>query len=245
MNRLLRFSLIALAALIVMITGLLALPRGDRLLRNRALARREVALRVLAEYLADRLPGARTLVIGNPFARTQGQAADVYSFQETAMTGLKRGAGNRLVFTGIDVPDLSSAAARDPSLVPIPPDTTTPLSFLSAERSWDTLLARHPGTDLAVSLIGLPADVHQLEMWRSPKPQLALLLPDFRVVGDLDNVIAAFKSGKIVAAVLNHPAAPPESEPIARKHSQEFEKRFLLVTADNCEVVLRALLRAP
>ena len=241
MNRLLRFSVIAFAAVLAMVLALLALPGGDRRLRDRALARRQLALRVLGDHLASRMPGARVLVIGNPFARLPGQSPEVYSFQETALKGLKTGAGNRLLLTGVDYPDLNPAAARDPSSLPLPADASTPLSFLCVDRAWDALLARHPGTDLIVSLIGLPVDLQQHEMWRAPKPKLALLLPDFRVLGDVEATMAAFRSGKIVAAVLNHPAAPPESEASLRKPLSEFERRFLLVTAENCELVLRML----
>jgi len=237
----LRFSLIALGALLVMALAWFALPRGDRLLRDRALARRQLALRELAGYLAVRMPQARTLVIGNPFARMPDQASEVYSFEEAAIKGLKAGAGDRLTLTGVEFPQLSPAAARDPSSVPIPPDASTPLSFLCMDRAWDTLLARHPGTDVVVSLIGLPSDLQQHELWRSTKPKLALLLPDFRVVGDVDTVLRAFRSGKIVAAVLHHPAAPPESEPTAPTPKEEFERRFVLVTADNSESLLPAL----
>ncbi|MCX8108576.1 MAG: hypothetical protein N3G20_07215, partial [Verrucomicrobiae bacterium] len=216
---------------------------GDRVLEDRALMRRELALEVLGEHLSTVMPGAFTVVVGNPFAKMRGQAAQVRLFEEAAVKGLRRGAGGRLRIAGVEHPELSAEALRDPSSVPIPPDATTPLSFMWIEGAWDRVLSRYPETALVVSLVGVPADVHRLEAWQGGRVKFAFLLPDFRVLGDREAVIGAFKSGKIVAAVINHPTAPPESEPVVRDRRKEFERRFILVTVDNCEAVLSALLR--
>lgn len=241
MKRLFQFAAVAAALMLAVVVGWFVVPHGEGALRNRAIARRQLALQVLGEYLAERMPGANTLVLGNPFTQLRGQASEVYSYEDAALKGLKNGGRDKLVLCGVEYPELIPAAAQDPSSVPIPADTTTPLSFLCVEGSWDRVLAKHPGVDLVLSLIGLPADIQRLAVWKDTRPKFAFIFPDFRVLGDVDAVVAAFKSGKVVAAVVNHPNAPPESEPVARNVKDEFERRFILVNASNCEVVLRAL----
>ncbi len=245
MKRVHRFSLIAVGVLLAVVLASQVLPRGDRAPRRRAVVRREIAMEIVGKYLADRMPGARTLVIGNPYTRLRGQASEVRLFEEAAVKGLKRGGRKRIEFIGVDFPELIPAAVQDPSMVPIPPDATTPLSFLTAEGAWDALVDRHSNTDVVVSLIGVPADLQRLGVWRGPKPHFALLLPDLRLLGETDTIVSAFRSGKLLAVVLNRPGSPPESVPVGRDPEQEFERRFLLVTADNCEGILRALPPVP
>jgi hypothetical protein len=211
----------------------------DRLLRGRALDRREVALRVLGEHLAGQAEGQTALIVANPFSQMPGQARAVYAFDEAAPRGLTAGWGDRVRSAGVAYPELTPAAKQDPSSVPLPPDATTPLSFLTVERAWDALAQRHPDATLFVSVIGLPAEVQALECWRRPSPRFALLLPDLRLVGDAIAVAAAFKSGKIIAAVLNRPGAPTESVAMQRDFRAEFEARFLLVTATNIDDLIQ------
>jgi len=211
----------------------------DRVVRGRALDRREIALRVLGEYVAQQTPGQTALIVANPFGRMPGQPPEVRAFEEAAIRGLKDGWGDRIRLAGVDYPELSSAARQNPASVPLPPDVTTPLSFMTAEGAWDALASKHPDAGLWVSVIGLPAGVQALESWRRPTPRIALLLPDLRLVGDANAIAAAFVSGKIVAAVLNRPGAPPETAGLERDFRAEFEARFLLATATNIEDLIQ------
>lgn len=213
----------------------------DRVVRGRALDRREVALRVLGEFVAAQAPGQRALIIANPFSQLPGQAPAVYAFEQAAVRGLKDGWGDRIQLAGVAYPELSAAAKRDPSSVPLPPDATTPLSFLTTERAWDEIAEKHADANILVSVIGLPVGIQGLGCWRKPAPRFALLLPDLRLVGDADATLAAFRSGKILAAVLNRPGAPPETAPMARDFRAEFDARFILVTATNIEPVMNFL----
>jgi hypothetical protein len=216
----------------------------DRAVRNLALARREIATRVLAEAVAGELPGKQALVISNPFTQQPGQPAAVYAFEEAGVAGLRAGFGQALRLQAVAFPELSPAALHNPEMLPMDPDTTTPLSFLTAEGAWDTVLRNYPGADVFISLIGVPLDLPRLEVWRQPKPQFALLLPDLRMIGGLAAVREAFRTGKVVAAVLNKPGAPPETAALARDYRAEFDTRFLLVTARNLDEVVRAYPRA-
>jgi hypothetical protein len=211
---------------------------GDRVVGQNAVARREIALRVLGEYLAGQGSGQLAVIVSNPFTQRGGAPGEVLAFEQAGLRGLKQGWGRKVKLAGVFFPELSAAALADPSAVNMPPDATTPLSFLTAERAWDALLKQHPGADLVVSLIGLPADLPALELWQRPKPQLALLLPDLRLLGDRAAIIAAFRRGKLVAAVLNRPGAPPQSAALDADHRAGFANHFVLVTAENLEAVL-------
>ena len=227
-----------LAALLIVAAALLAwrmFRTPDRLVHGRALDRREIALRVLGEHLAGQTPGQAALIVANPFGQMPGQAREVYAFEEAAIRGLRSGWGDRIRLVGVDYPELTPAARKGPSSVPLPPDTTTPLSFLTAQRAWDALASKHPDATLFVSVIGVPAGLQALDCWRNPTPRFALLLPDLRLIGDAQAIAAAFKSGKIVAAVLNRPGAPPETAAIQPDDRDEFEARYLFVTATNID----------
>jgi hypothetical protein len=210
---------------------------GDGWAKRTALMRREIALRVLGEFVAREFPGRKVLVVSNPFTR-QKTHHSVADFEEAGLRGLKKGWANRIQLQGIGFPELKPALAKNPSHGRIDPQTTTPLSFMTTDSAWDDLLQSYPDTDVVVSLIGLPATLHRLEIWRQPKPHFALLLPDLRMIGDSTGVKEAFRSGKLAAAVLEKPGAPPESAPMNRDYLAEFNQRFVLITAANADTLL-------
>ncbi|MBI4663712.1 MAG: hypothetical protein HY735_33340 [Verrucomicrobia bacterium] len=203
--------------------------------RRKAPDRREIALRVLGESLAGEFAGQTALIISNPFTRQPSQPREVYEFEEAGVRGLKEGWGGRIQLREIVFPDLRPEALTHPSAALIDPHTTTPLSFLTAPGAWDSLLAKYPDADLVVSLIGLPADLRSLEIWRNLKPRFALLFPDLRMIGNWAEVQRAVRSGKIAAMVLQKPGSPPEAAGIASDYRKEFDRRFVLVTARNID----------
>jgi hypothetical protein len=204
-----------------------------------ALDSREVAARVLAEYLARRYPGAKALVLGNPFVQRPGQGPEIYAFERASIQGLQRGFGSR---SSLEVvyPELRSEFLQRPEKVFVDPKTTTPLSFLISENTLDQLTQTHPGFELLVSLIGLPVNVRDSRLWReSEKPRLALLLPDWRILGDHDSIRASMKSEKVVAAVMPRPGYSGEDE-TEKDYQAQFKRRFLLVTKENIDQILKA-----
>ncbi|MBK9138589.1 MAG: hypothetical protein IPM17_07495 [Verrucomicrobia bacterium] len=212
----------------------------ERVAFSGAVRERVVALRVLAEYLSSRDAGGKVLVVANPFARQPGQGTDVYAFEDAALRGLRQGLKGTWHLVGVAHPELLPAAAKDPTSIPLPPDLTTPLSFMTSAGAWDALLRAHPVTDVWVSLIGLPVNATAMAFWREERPRLALLLPDFRVLGGARVVQDAFASGKIVAAVLHRPGAGTAPAARAQKDGDIFDHRFLLVTRTNIAAVVSA-----
>jgi len=211
----------------------------ERALRNAAEDRRSLALETLGAYLAQRHAGDRILVVGNPFVQRPGQPGEIKAFEKAAVRGLRRGVAGRLEVAGIAYPALAPKAAANPAAVSLPPNATTPLSFMTAPDAWDRLRREHPAANLWVSLIGLPVGVARMAVWKEPVPRFALFLPDLRILGGTAAVRAAFRSGKLVAMVLNRPGAPPQSAAPVGDARAEFNRRFLLVTPENCEAALR------
>lgn len=228
-------------ALALLVLGLLLgwwwFNSAPRNIQDQAVARREIALRVLAEYLAQTYSGKTALVISNPFSKLDGQPDSVYDFEKAGISGLERGWSDKVRLAGVAFPLLREGAAETPEKFPIDPETKTPLSFLTMPGAWDSILEQYPTVDLIVSLIGLPIDLTSLTLWRNPRPQLALLFPDLRMVGGRDSVRAALQSGKLAALVLNRPGAPPESTPLDPDYRKEFDRFFVLVTGENFEKI--------
>jgi hypothetical protein len=202
---------------------------------------REVATRGLADYLARTQSGRRVLVFSNPFAREANTAPAIVKMEEAGIRGLQEGWKGKLAVAAIALPELKAGARENPQAIVGDPETTTPLSYLVAPDAFDNQAKLHPGCDLVVSLIGLPAELDRCEIWtQQGPPAFALLLPDVGIIGGTDAVRRAVNSGKLVAFVLRRPGAPPDSEPATWDSRSEFQKRFVLVTRDNFEEVAKS-----
>jgi hypothetical protein len=202
---------------------------------NRApLSHREIAAQVLAEHLRKTASPKSVVVISNPFAQQAGRGADAYTFQKASEDGLRSGFGSEVELK-IAFPNLKGAAGS----VHSDPNITTPMSYLVTDDAFDELVRANPKGDIFISLIGLP--MNTLSMLANQKPY-AFVLPDFKLLGDPNSVRHVFKSGKILAAVIPKPGAPP-ADKAASDYKAEFEKRFILVTPQNVDQHLPLLLR--
>lgn len=201
--------------------------------RREALHSREVATQVLAQYLSTKFAGRRVLVASNPFTQS-GAPSEIVKTEQAGIDGLRKGFDKKNAMT-VAYPELKPEARTNPRSVFIDGQTTTPLSFLVSENAFDKLVREHPGNDLFVSLIGLPAALEKVQCWRNPgPPQFALLLPDLRMIGDAAAIKAAMQNGKLVAFVLAKPEAETRNS-ATEKAEAEFQKKFLLVTAENID----------
>lgn len=195
-----------------------------------ALTARERAMERLGERIAELRPGAKVLVLANPFSREAGYGDEKRRFERVAIAGLRKGLGRGgAVDVEVVFPGLRPEYIADPASVVLPPDSRTPLSFVVRPESVDELASAHADRGVIVSLIGLPAGVEKLGVWRAEDARsFALLLPDLRVVGSAEEALAAFERGKVLVAVGEERA---EGEP-------------LIVTRENAAEVLRQRPRA-
>ena len=176
-------------------------------------------------------------MIANPFTQRRGQSTEIYEFEKAGVRGLQEGF-KRPGLLRVSYPEVRPEFFQKPESVYVDPKTTTPLGFLITENALDALAQANPGFDLWVSLIGLPLNIRQSAVWRDPeKPRFALLLPDWRMVGDRAAVREAFRSGKIVAAVINRPGAVPDDSMANGGYKAEFDRRFILVTPENVDAL--------
>lgn len=200
--------------------------------------RRELLFERLGREIATRQPGAKVLVVGNPYAARPGAEASIHDAEEASVRGLRRGLGTGAAFVGVAHPRLRPEAESDPQSVSIPVGATTPLSFLTAAGAWDRLREEQPESTVWVSLIGFPADLAETGAWKDPRgPKWVMYLPDWRILGTGGAVGAAFSEGRLLMAVLSRPGAPPESEPMLSDRDAEFDRRHVMLTAENFERV--------
>ena len=199
---------------------------------------REVATRVLADYLANEIHPRSVLVISNPFSQMDGRPPEVYAFEEAGIAGLTKGFSSQTELK-VGLPKLNPAVVENPGEF-VPAGSKTPVSFLLAPGSFDQVVASNPQSELVVSLIGLPANLSAVRAWSTAgKPAFALLLPDWALLGTSDEIRRAFKSGKLAAAVINRPRAD-EGAKRSNDYKEAFAQKFILVTAGNIDELLGA-----
>lgn len=205
-----------------------------------ALVTREVATRGLAEYLARTHSGKRALIVSNPFTQRKETTKTIVEMEQAGVRGLRQGFGTSVAVAAVAFPELQPEANDNPRALLTDVETTTPLSYLVAPEAFDNLAKQHPDCELIVSLIGLPAELSRCESWRTAgPPRFALLLPDLRIIGDAQAVKNAVQSGKLAAFVLARPGAPDDSAAPVDDFRAEFERRFLLVTSENLDEIVR------
>lgn len=205
-----------------------------------ALAARTVATRGLAGALAARHPGQRAIVLSNPFVRRPETDRRIVRMEEAGIRGLREALEGRLAAVTVVYPELRPEARDNPRAVPIDTETTTPLSYLIAVDAVDRAVAEHPDAGLVISLIGLPVELGGCEAWkREGGPAFGLLLPDLRMVGGAAAVAEAMRSGKLSAVVLRKPNGVGDEVPPGSDFQAEFDRRFLLVTRDNVDEIVR------
>ena len=195
---------------ILLIAGVLALtgwlmfrPPAEQEL---AVNDRSQATAMIGQHLAEHFPAEKILLVSNPFTLEKGRDPSVYAFEEAGIAGLKTGIGKGLEIEAIGYPKLDDEYFRSPATFPVDPFSSTPLSSVMQEESFDMLAQQHPDCGVIVSLIGLPIAIAKSDVWRqATSPTFALLLPDLTMLGSIDNVTGAFESGKISCAVVPNP----------------------------------------
>lgn len=207
--------------------------------RPAAVSERQLATRILAEHLKTSLKPRAVIAFSNPLTQLPDRPAQTYEYQKAGLAGLIEGFGQEVPVKAV-FPKLKPEVLADPSTVQVDPRTTTPLSFLVTENSFDELFEANKDCDLAVSLIGLPVNLRAVRAWTQPgPPRFALLLPDWRIIGDIGAIREAFASGKLVAAIIAKPNALEALDRRVVDSAKWFEERYFLVTSNNVETALK------
>jgi hypothetical protein len=228
--------IVVLAVFVVLAAPFLLRPNPQR----NALRARELATHVMAEQIARLQPGQRVLVVSNPFTKRAGVARAIIETEEAGIRGLREGFGKNVMIGAVAFPELKPEAWENPRSLITDPATPTPLSYLVTPGAFDRLAQEHPDCNIIVSLVGLPAELAQCEIWQTiDAHKFALLFPDVRILGGNSAVQNAVKSGKLLAFVLRKPGSVDDQQPLRKELGLEFERRFLLVTAENIDQLLK------
>jgi hypothetical protein len=205
--------------------------------QRQALVQRQAATFVLGKFLAAKYPAEKILIASNPFTQLSGRPPEIYQFENAGIDGFKKALGQKIVFKVV-FPELRHGAAEHPETLYVDPQSKTPLSFLVADDAFDRLFALNNDFHICATLIGLPSNLAATKSWQNPKLKYALLLPDWRLFGSPEAIRNAFRSEKIVAAVVNRPDVPVESKSAGLDYQRIFEEHFLLITPANCDELM-------
>lgn len=236
-----RQNIVALLGVLLCLAAAIWAWRNYAAKSRQPLSEREIAMRVLGEYLQKNAKPRSVLLISNPFTQTSGHPPEIYEFQKASERGLRAGLGPDIEIKVV-FPKLKPEALTDAHSIYVDPTTTTPLSYLVADGSFDELAKANPDTDTLVSVIGLPVNIQLSPIWQRPgPPRCVLLLPDLRMAGDTAQIQQAFKSGKIVAAVVPKPGPPPQNWTPNEDFREKFAERFTLLTQSNMSAITSRL----
>ena len=190
----------------------------------------------LADYLAKTHPNAKVLVLSNPFATRPQMDQAVVDQEKSGIEGLKAGFKNKMESMKVVYPALDPESYASPrSFVP-DFSVTTPISFLFAPNALTELQKENGDYDLWISLIGLPVDIVEADLWKkNDGPRFALLLPDLRVLGGVESIKTAFRRGKLIAIVLTQQDRMFDTRTMNGDAREAFDQRYLLLTEDNVD----------
>ena len=189
------------ALLAVGVAGFVLLPRNSSP-KSAALADREQALEMLGTRIAQLRPGCKVLVLANPFTKEASFLSESAKYDRANLRGLRKGLGSRSPVKVV-FPEIRPEYLANPESFLVPPDSRTPLCYIIQLESVEKLAEANPECRVIVSFIGLPMGVDRLTIWNESDPHcFALLFPDLRHLGPPGEAAAAFKKGKLLAAVV-------------------------------------------
>jgi len=222
---------IVILLLVIVLLGVRFLMNPDRRAWSQSFTERNAVTRELANYLVTSEAGTSVLIIGNPFTQFPDQPEAISNYEKAGISGLKKGFGRSIKIEAVVYPELKPEARTNPWAIKRDNRTTTPLSYLIATTAFDDLAIAHPNCDLIVSLIGLPADIQDVNFLRHENgPKLALLLPDLWMIGDTEAIRTAFTAGHIAAAVVKRPHAN-----VSDDGQKNFDQVYILLTGENID----------
>ena len=196
----------------------------------------EVSTEKLGQYLAEKYPGKKALLIVSPIAKINQANADALT------RGLKRGLKGKITI----VAEISPEPPQMPNLPAgpqgrrLPPGAGMmmmgPIEFWLTPEKFDAMLEPQlKNVDLVITTIGLPMEVGKLKFWQI-KPQPAKMVI---ANGNISNLAEAIKTGYVAAAVTFNPKATYDNQKPPSNLDAAFSKRYLLVTPENVEQTVK------
>jgi hypothetical protein len=179
---------------------------------------------IMGQTLAKNYQGSKALVITNKNYKKNKRAM-------TIIDGLKEGFGSKIDLAAIDFvePPQMPGAPGGPDAPPMMIDEM----MLTAEQ-FDALANAHPDCKLIISLIGLPMDAANMQLWameEDVRPKIALMN------GEANRLKEAIFAGYIAALISYKPGVKFSEEPAPSDPKVAFDKRFIMITTQDIEKI--------
>lgn len=251
------------AVVILYNTGIFGDPSVAKFMKNEEIYIRSKSI-VLGKYLAGKTPGAKALLVVDNIPNNKMQEQVIAALREGMGSQITIVAEDSptappaitdpLPAPEAGTPEAGTEEGATPTPPPAPAAPTPPppgggpgmppnfMEMRSLRESmkavdFDAMMKRHPDCNLIISLIGLPMDIENMEIWyaeetpEAPKPKIALM------DANIYNLKAAILSGIVVGTVTYSPTAKFDESTPPEDVQQAFDKRFLLITPENVEAV--------
>jgi hypothetical protein len=196
---------------------------------NNELKYAEAAYYSLGKELASKAPDEKTLLIVEK-DRPEDKRTHVL------IQAFKDGASGKLNIVSMDTPTLGNLQTK-------PKETGIPYIYrmtgkllvpdiykVLKAKDYDDLIKKYPECTLVVSLIGLPKDYEELQLWTMPpdkRPKLAL------INCSCQNLKNAVRSGAIIAVAAVNPKAVFDEQPAPSDPNNAFKRRYIMITPEN------------
>jgi len=188
------------------------------------------AATVLGEYLAEKFPGSRTLVVMAP----EGSGRERRKRREALVGALEKGFAEAASVHAVDYPkfpviveaEIGNTGSRDH----VPTSWTPPLQYWYSAEVLDKLIAKYPQCNLIVSFVSLPKDYDRMQMWSKPpkkRPRIAV------AAGNIAGLREAIARNWVVAAVDHRPTTAGNAGPAAQDNTGAALSPCRLVTPEN------------
>ena len=181
----------------------------------------KVMTRQLGLYLKEKYSGKKAIIIKDPYSKDDSPL----------MVGLSEGLGDALNIVDIVYPEPPKSKG-DPEM-----EMMEPMETWYTKKALENLL-KYKDVDLIITTIGLPIGV----LCGADKEFNAYCLKGKKVVfagGSIYEHGRAFRAGCLAAAVTYKPNAEYDEKPVPKDQQAAFDKRFLLVTSENYQEVMR------
>jgi len=199
-----------------------------------------VSTEKLGQYLAEKYPGSKALVIVAPTSTLVNQS------NEALVKGLKEGMGGKVEIIKEIAPEVpkmnmpnmptmpANADGKTPKAPPMDPVAMMgPPEFWLTPAAMDSLIEPYIGkADLVITTIGLPMDMAKMKYWTwEKKPKMVL------ASGGIFSLKKAIEAQAVAAAVAYNPKSTFDNLAPPSNLEEAFNKRFVLITPDNIKEI--------
>lgn len=174
-----------------------------------------ISTEYLGQFLSESFPNAKSLIIYDSVSTSK--------LMEQRIVGLRKGlAGKIEIIKEIGLP---TTPPKD-----IPPNMIRISDFINAD-DFNKAIKKYPKADLIISLIGLPDDIQNMDIWqiedKKKRPKLAVF------GGSIEVLSTAIKANYIQALVVYRQMDKYANQLPPDDLKEAFNRRFILITPQN------------